>query len=177
MSFDYEYFAAAHPTAELGRGFGFGHPDYVKREYRLHRDEWLSLRLKWKRNKAEKLRRPKKLANAINEIWIMNFVADSLLDGRKLCMHTVADLYIRECLAIDVGQSLKGEDCVRAVTCIAAHRTCRRPSRPTTAANSSPGRWTSEPTCAASSWISAEPAGRLTTTPSKASTGGRARSA
>jgi putative transposase len=38
----------------------------------------------------------------------MDFVADALFDGRKLRMLTVVDLYIRECLAIDVGQRLKG---------------------------------------------------------------------
>jgi putative transposase len=38
----------------------------------------------------------------------MDFVADALFDGRKLRMLTVVDLYTRECLAIEVGQSLKG---------------------------------------------------------------------
>ena len=52
----------------------------------------------------------------------MDFVADNLFDGRKLRMLTVVDLYIRECLAIDVGQSLKGEDVARVLTDIASHR-------------------------------------------------------
>jgi hypothetical protein len=51
---------------------------------------------------------PKQLATAINEIWSMDFVADALFDGRKLRMLTVVDLFTREWLAIDVGQSLKG---------------------------------------------------------------------
>jgi len=81
------------------------------------------LRLKRpKRNKAAQLRQPKQLAHAINEIWNMDFVADNLVDGRKLRMLTVVDLYTRECLAIYVGQSLKGEDVVRTLTGIAGHR-------------------------------------------------------
>ena len=100
-----------------------GHPDNVKRVYRLYRDEGLSLRLKRpKRNKAAQLRQPKQLAHAINEIWSMDFVADNLFDGRKLRMLTVVDLYTRECLAIEVGQSLKGEDVVRVLSSIVLHR-------------------------------------------------------
>lgn len=83
----------------------------------------MSLRLKRpKRNKAAQLRQPKQVAHAINEIWSMDFVADNLFDGRKLRMLTVVDLYTRECLAIEVGQSLKGEDVVRVLSRIASHR-------------------------------------------------------
>ena len=90
-----------------------GHQDNVKRVYRLYREEGLSLRLKRpRRNRAAKLRQPKQLAFAINEVWSADFVADALFDGRKLRMLTVVDCYTRECLAIDVGQSLKGEDVV-----------------------------------------------------------------
>lgn len=90
-----------------------GYLDNVKRVYRLYRREGSSLRLKCpRRNKAAKLRQPKALADAINEIWSMDFVADALFDGRKLRLLTVVDLYTRECVAIEVGQSLKGEDVV-----------------------------------------------------------------
>lgn len=100
-----------------------GHKDNVKRVYRLYREEGLSLRLKRpRRNKAAQLRQPKQLARAINEIWSMDFVSDALLDGRKLRMLTVVDLFTRECLAIDVGQSLKGEDVVRVLNQICSQR-------------------------------------------------------
>lgn len=100
-----------------------GHMDNVKRVYRLYREQGLSLRLKRpRRNKAAQLRQPKQLAHAINEIWSMDFVADQLFDGRKLRMLTVVDLYTRECLAIDVGQSLKGEDVVRVLNGITEQR-------------------------------------------------------
>ncbi|GAA4467217.1 hypothetical protein GCM10023189_50470 [Nibrella saemangeumensis] len=42
----------------------------------------------------------------------MDFVADQLFDGRKIRALTVVDIYSRHCLAIHVGQSLKGEDVV-----------------------------------------------------------------
>ena len=100
-----------------------GHQDNVKRVYRLYREEGLSLRLKRpRRNRAAKLRQPKQLAFAINEIWSMDFEADALFDGRKLRMLTVVDCYTRECLAIDVGQSLKGDDVVDSLNRITARR-------------------------------------------------------
>jgi len=100
-----------------------GHTDNVKRVYRIYREEGLSLRLKRpRRNKAAKLRQPKQLAHAINEIWSADFVADELFDGRKLRMLTVVDCCTRESLAIDVGQSLKGEDVVDSLNRICAKR-------------------------------------------------------
>jgi putative transposase len=100
-----------------------GWPDNHRRVYRLYQAEGLSLRLKRpKRNKSARLRQPKQVATAINEIWSMDFVADELFDGRRLRALTVVDNYTRESLAIDVGQSLKGEDVVATLNRIAAHR-------------------------------------------------------
>jgi putative transposase len=100
-----------------------GHMDNVKRVYRLYREEGLSLRLKRpRRNRAAQRRQPKQLARAINQIWSMDFVADALFDGRKLRMLTVVDLFTRECLAIDVGQSLKGENVARVLSAITEAR-------------------------------------------------------
>jgi len=100
-----------------------GYKDNVERVYRIYREAGLSLRLKRPRcNKAAKWRQPKQLVSAINEIWSMDFVADALFDGRKLRMLTVVDCYIRECLAIDVGRSLKGEDVVLSLQRICAER-------------------------------------------------------
>jgi putative transposase len=42
----------------------------------------------------------------------MAFVADSLFDGRKIRALSIVDNFSRQCLAIHVGQSLKGEDVV-----------------------------------------------------------------
>jgi len=42
----------------------------------------------------------------------MDFVADALFDGRRLRTLTIVDNYTRECLAIDVGATLRGEDVV-----------------------------------------------------------------
>jgi len=52
----------------------------------------------------------------------MDFVADALFDGRRLRTLTIVDNYTRECLAIDVGASLRGEDVVAALDRITANR-------------------------------------------------------
>src|SRR3569623_3011230 len=71
-----------------------GWPDNHKRVYRLYQAEGLSLRLnRPKRNKSAKLRQPKQLVTAMNQIWSMDFVADALFDGRRLRALTVVDNY------------------------------------------------------------------------------------
>lgn len=93
-----------------------GWKDNHKRVYRLYRNEGLSLRHKRpRRNKTARLRQPKQLVRSINEIWSMDFVADALFDGRRLRALTIVDNYTRECLAIEVGQRLTGEDVVEVL--------------------------------------------------------------
>lgn len=100
-----------------------GWKDNHKRVYRLYRNEGLSLRHKRpRRNKAARLRQPKQLVQRINEIWSMDFVADALFDGRRLRMLTVVDNYTRECLAIEVGQRLTGENVAEVLNRIKSGR-------------------------------------------------------
>jgi putative transposase len=42
----------------------------------------------------------------------MDFVADNLFDGRKIRALTIVNNFSHQCLAIHIGQSLKGEDVV-----------------------------------------------------------------
>jgi putative transposase len=42
----------------------------------------------------------------------MDFVTDSLFNGHRFRSLTIVDNYSRECLAIEVGQHIKGEDVV-----------------------------------------------------------------
>jgi putative transposase len=60
-------------------------------------------------------RQPLKASNHIGQVWSMDFVADNLFDGRKLRRLTVVDCHTRQCVAIEVGQSLKGNDVVRVL--------------------------------------------------------------
>ncbi|KVE69959.1 transposase, partial [Burkholderia vietnamiensis] len=100
-----------------------GWKDNHKRVERVYRELGLSLRHKRpRRNKSARRRQPKQSVSAINEIWSMDFVADALFDGRRLRTLTIVDNYTRECLAIEVDGSLRGEHVVAALTRLAHHR-------------------------------------------------------
>lgn len=100
-----------------------GWRDNHKRVERVYRELGLSLRHKRpRRNKSARRRQPKQSVSAINEIWSMDFVADALFDGRRLRMLTIVDNYTRECLAIEVDGSLRGEHVVAALTRLAQYR-------------------------------------------------------
>ena len=100
-----------------------GWQDNVKRVYRLYQEQGLSLRMKRpKRDRSARLRQPKHLVTAMNQIWSMDFVADALYDDRKLRALTVVDNYTRESLAIGISQSLRGDDVVATLNRIAEAR-------------------------------------------------------
>lgn len=45
-----------------------------------------------------------------DHVWAYDFVQDRTRDGRRIRMLTIVDEFTRECLAIDVGRSLKSDD-------------------------------------------------------------------
>ena len=91
--------------------------------YRLYREEGLALRHKPRRRRcAAANRRERSKATAPNQAWSLDFVADQLTDGRRFRALTVVDVFTRECLAIEVGQSLKGENVVHVLSRICAQR-------------------------------------------------------
>jgi len=60
-------------------------------------------------------REEKFVVTAPNQAWSLDFVTDQLQDGRRFRALTIVDVYTRESVAIEVGQSLKGEDVVRTL--------------------------------------------------------------
>ena len=51
-----------------------------------------------------------------NAVWSYDFVHDQLVDGRVLKLLCVVDEYTRECLAIEVGASLRSQDVILALS-------------------------------------------------------------
>lgn len=86
------------------------------RLYRVYREEGLGLRgmRPWRHASAvhREVRTP---AVKRNDVWSMDFMHDELADGRRSRTLTVIDVFTRECLDIEVGQSLKSEDVVRVM--------------------------------------------------------------
>lgn len=91
--------------------------------YRLYCEEGLALRYKPRRRRCAAVnRRERTKAAAPNEAWSIDFVADQLADGRKFRALTIVDVFTRESLAIEVGQSLKGTDVVCVLSRIGSQR-------------------------------------------------------
>jgi putative transposase len=87
-----------------------------KRVYRIYCEEGLNLRAKRPKRRvsaAHRIKLPPALG--INESWSMDFVTDSLFNGHRFRSLTVVDNYSRECLAIEVGQHIRGEDVVNVM--------------------------------------------------------------
>jgi putative transposase len=111
-------------TAQKGWGFGlcFDHLRNVKkfgwnpkRVYRIYRELELNLRIKpkrrLKRDKPDALSVPM----AINQVWSMGFMSDSLQDGRSIRTFNVIDDYNREGLCIDVDFSIPSQRVIRSL--------------------------------------------------------------
>src|SRR6202051_454192 len=84
--------------------------------YRLYKEEGLTLKKRPQRKrKPVRHRQERFIATAPNQAWSIDFVADQLHDGTRFRALTILDVYTREGVAIEAGQSLKGEDVVRAL--------------------------------------------------------------
>ena len=85
--------------------------------YRLYTEEGLSLkRMKPAgKRKAASPRGERFKATAPNQGWSMDFVQDQLQSGTRFRSLTIVDVFTREAVAIEPGQSLKGEDVVRTL--------------------------------------------------------------
>lgn len=93
------------------KGFGWNH----KRVYRIYRELELNLRIKpkrrIKRDKPDALSVPE----LINQVWSIDFMSDSLSNGRSIRTFNVLDDYNREGLAIDVDLSLPSSRVIRSL--------------------------------------------------------------
>ena len=58
----------------------------------------------------------------VNDSWSMDFVSDSLFDGRRLRVLTVVDNFTRVSLALAVDQGIKGEQVAEVLDRIVAER-------------------------------------------------------
>jgi putative transposase len=79
-----------------------------KRTYRLYREQGLMVRKRKRKRIALSERLVLPAAQAPNQSWSMDYVADGLIDGRKLRTLNIVDDFTRECLAIEVDTSLPG---------------------------------------------------------------------
>ena len=93
------------------KGFAWNH----KRVYRIYRELELNLRIKPRKRLVREKPQPLAVPQAINEVWSMDFMHDTLEDGRTFRLFNVMDDFNREALAIEIDFSLPSERVIRAL--------------------------------------------------------------
>lgn len=91
-----------------------GVTDNHKRLRRLYRSEGLAVRRRRKKQVAA-IRVPLPQASRPNEAWAMDFVRDTLSDGRSFRAFTIVDTCTRECPAIEVDVGLGADRVVEVL--------------------------------------------------------------
>jgi len=87
-------------------GFAINH----KRTERLYRQEGLILRIRRRKKLSSLLRVDIPKPDYPNHIWSMDFMRDSLANGRAIKILSILDEYKRKCFRIEVDTSI---NCVR----------------------------------------------------------------
>jgi len=122
---DKEVIAALQQLAEQHPSYGFrklfayirrsGSPWNHKRVYRVYRLLKLNKKRRGKRRLPTRVKQPLKQQVAINQSWGMDFMSDSLVNGRKFRTLNVIDDCNREALAIEVDTSLSAKRVIRTL--------------------------------------------------------------
>lgn len=93
-----------------------------KKLYRLYREERLTVRKRGGRKRALGTRAPMAIPQDPNQRWSLDFVSDTLVDGRRFRILCVIDDFSRECLATVVDNSISGERVARELDAVAELR-------------------------------------------------------
>jgi putative transposase len=86
-----------------------------KRVHRVYREAGLQVRRRRRKRLTRADRVPLPLPSGRGERWSMDFMADTLADGRGFRTLNIVDDFSRECLAIEVDRSLPGARVVRVL--------------------------------------------------------------
>lgn len=100
------------------KGYTWNH----KRIYRVYTEMKLNIRRRAKKRLPERVKQPLSIPDTVNQVWSIDFMCDSLVDGRKFRLLNVIDDYNRESLAIEVDTSLPSLRVIRVLERIIAQR-------------------------------------------------------
>lgn len=92
-------------------GYSWNH----KRVRRVYRMMKLHIRRRAKKRLPERVKQPLVIPDAPNRMWSIDFMSDSLVDGRRFRLLNVIDDFNRESLAIEVDTSLPSLRVIRVL--------------------------------------------------------------
>lgn len=95
-----------------------------KRIYRVYTEMKLNIRRRAKKRLPERVKQPLSVPTALNQVWSIDFMNDSLTDGRRIRLLNIIDDYNRESLAIEVDTSLPSLRVIRVLERLIAERGC-----------------------------------------------------
>jgi putative transposase len=93
-----------------------------KKLRRLYREERLQVRRRGGRKRALGTRAPILLPQGRNQRWSLDFLSDTLTDGRRFRILAVVDDFTRECLCLVADTSLSGVRVARELDLVIARR-------------------------------------------------------
>ena len=93
-----------------------------KKLRRLYGEERLQVRRRAGRKRALGTRAPMTLPQGANQRWSLDFVSDTLIDGRRFRILAVVDDFTRECLCLVADTSLSGARVMRELDRLIAGR-------------------------------------------------------
>lgn len=102
------------------KGYTWNH----KRIYRVYTDMKLNIRRRAKKRLPERVKQSLTVSTASNQVWSIDFMSDSLTDGRRFRLLNILDDYNRESLAIEVDTSLPSLRVIRVLEKLIAARGC-----------------------------------------------------
>ena len=92
-----------------------GHACNHKRLYRVYTLLRLNVRRKARRRVPQRIKEPLLVPETANHSWSMDFMCDSLVDGRRFRLLNIIDDYNRESLAIEIDTSLPALRVIRTL--------------------------------------------------------------
>jgi putative transposase len=95
-----------------------------KRIYRVYTDMKLNIRRRAKKRLPERVKQPLSIPTAQNQMWSIDFMSDSLTDGRKFRLLNILDDFNRESLAMEVDTSLPSLRVIRVLEKLIGERGC-----------------------------------------------------
>lgn len=86
-----------------------------KKVYRIYTSMRLNIRRRAKKRLPARVKSPLFVPNSINQVWSIDFMSDSLWDGRKFRLLNIIDDYNREILTMEADTSLPASRVIRAL--------------------------------------------------------------